>query len=438
MDMQRRGWLLVEDGNHGEYRPRPDEFGIGRWAFIRAADMDGGHVLFDSAQRINDVARKRIIKGVGAGGDVLLSHKGTVGKLALVPQDAPPFVCSPQTTFWRVCDQHRISRRFLYYFMCSDEFRQQLDSRKGETDMADYVSLTAQRELWVTLPTLSEQKAIARVLGVLDDKIELNRRMNQTLEGLARALFKSWFVDFDPVVAKAAGKKPVGMSAQTAALFPDRFQDSAIGPIPNGWKVAAIGELVDVVGGSTPSTANAAFWEGGTIAWATPKDLSNIADPVLIETERKITSAGLDQISSGLLPKGTVLLSSRAPVGYLAVAEIPVAVNQGFIAIKCGRATPNLFVLFWVKANMDEIESRANGTTFMEISKANFRPIPAVVPSSDVVRCFQASADRLLKRIVANIRQSRSLATLRDALLPQLMSGEMRIQQAGKLVEQMT
>src|SRR4029077_15052680 len=126
-------------------------------------------------------------------------------------------------TFWRVLNESKLDRRYLFYFLSSVGFRRQLDARKGETDMADYVSLTAQRELLVTMREIQQQRAIARILGTLDDKIELNRRMNQTLESLARALFKSWFVDFDPVVAKAAGRKPVGMSEETARLFPDRF-----------------------------------------------------------------------------------------------------------------------------------------------------------------------------------------------------------------------
>jgi type I restriction enzyme, S subunit len=126
ISLQHEGVLLVEDGNHGEYRPRADEFGSGEVAFVRAADLDGGHVLFDSAARINAKARSRITKGIGAGGDVLLSHKGTVGKVALVPVNAPPFVCSPQTTFWRTLDLDKIDRRYLYYYLCSDDFRQQL------------------------------------------------------------------------------------------------------------------------------------------------------------------------------------------------------------------------------------------------------------------------------------------------------------------------
>lgn len=130
--LQSAGCLLVEDGNHGEYRPRPSEFGAGDTAYIRAADIAQGRVLFETAHRINATALKRIRKGVGRGGDVLFSHKGTVGKLSLVPLDAPPFVCSPQTTFWRTLDERRLDRRFLYYFMSSREFSEQWEARKEQ------------------------------------------------------------------------------------------------------------------------------------------------------------------------------------------------------------------------------------------------------------------------------------------------------------------
>jgi type I restriction enzyme, S subunit len=128
MHLQRDGVLLVEDGNHGEYRPRTVEFGVGEVSFIRAADMELGRVLFETASKINSTARERIRKGIGAGGDVLLSHKGTVGKIAYVPLSCPKFVCSPQTTFWRSLDQNQLDRRYLYYYLCSEKFWQQLAS----------------------------------------------------------------------------------------------------------------------------------------------------------------------------------------------------------------------------------------------------------------------------------------------------------------------
>jgi type I restriction enzyme S subunit len=250
----------------------------------------------------------------------------------------------------------------------------------------------------IIVPPLPEQRAIAHILGTLDDKIELNRRMNETLEAMARAIFKSWFVD------------------------------ATENRIPKGWKVAPIGDCVSVFGGSTPSTDDPAFWDG-EIHFTTPKDLASLTAPVLLETERRITKAGLARISSGLLPRGTVLLSSRAPIGYLAISEIPVAVNQGFIAMVCDRILPNHYVLHWARQNMDVIVGNANGTTFLEISKRNFRPIPVIVPPPDVLEAFVGRIEPLYTRIVSNLRESRTLTAIRDALLPKLLSGEIRVQE---------
>jgi type I restriction enzyme S subunit len=215
--------------------------------------------------------------------------------------------------------------------------------------------------------------------------------------------------------------------ADLDALFPDSFEDSELGQIPQGWIVKPIGEMATIVGGSTPSTKGASYWEGGTIYWATPKDLSLIESPALIQTERCITEAGLQQISSGLLPKGSVLLSSRAPIGYLAIAEMPLAINQGFIAIKCDRELPNQYVLQWTYINMAEIKGRANGTTFMEINKANFRSIPALLPGKLVLDLYNELTDIMHRRLVSNLYESRTLTTIRDTLLPKLLSGEVRM-----------
>jgi len=144
-------------------------------------------------------------------------------------------------------------------------------------------------------PPVNEQRKIAGILGSLDDKIELNRRMNETLGEMARALFKSWFVDYQPVRTKAEGRES-NLPAHIADLFSDAFNGSKLGEIPMGWEVKAICDLADVVGGSTPSTKEKSYWEGGTYHWATPKDLSRLTVPVLLQTERKITYAALGQI----------------------------------------------------------------------------------------------------------------------------------------------
>ena len=282
-------------------------------------------------------------------------------------------------------------------------------------------------------PPLPKQRTIAYVLGTLDDKIELNRRMNETLEAMARALFKSWFVDFEPVRAKMEGRwRPgeslPGLPAEHYDLFPDRLADSELGEVPEGWGVKALGDVVEVVGGTTPSTKVIEYWQGGTHRWATPKDLSNLSTPVLLDTERKITDAGLDKIGSGLLPPGTVLLSSRAPIGYLALSEEPVAINQGFIGILPRENVSNLFMLYWCEAFHEEIVNRANGSTFLEISKGNFRQLMTVMPDSAAMTTFDRGVRALYERVVSNERESRWLALQRDALLPKLVSGNVRVQ----------
>ena len=281
-------------------------------------------------------------------------------------------------------------------------------------------------------PPVPEQRAIAHVLGTLDDKIELNRRMNETLESMARALFKSWFVDYDPVRAKMDGRwRPgeslPGLPSHLYDLFPNRLVDSELGPIPDGWEVRALGEITDVVGGTTPSTKKPEYWNEGIHCWATPKDLSSLSSPVLLDTERKVTDVGLKQIGSGLLPPGTVLLSSRAPIGYLAVSEVPVAVNQGFIAMPPHEGISNHFLLNWCKNSIEEIQNFSNGSTFLEISKSNFRQIKLMVPDTPIMNAYHGLASELHDRIVANERESRTLAAQRDALLPRLLSGEVRV-----------
>lgn len=306
------------------------------------------------------------------------------------------------------------------------------------------------------LPPLEEQKAIATVLGVLDDKIELNRQMNETLEAMARAIFKDWFVDFGPTRAKQEARSATGATGKANSgraesfsgangasptraylapdiwsLFPDRLDDEGK---PEGWTNSTIGAEVEVVGGSTPSTKDASYWSEGRYCWATPKDLSTLGHPVLLDTERKITDAGVAVISSGLLPSGTVLLSSRAPIGYLAIAEVPTAINQGFIAMRCTGQILNLFALMWCRENMDAITANANGSTFQEISKSNFRPIVLVRPHEGVLEAFESICRSLHNRLVANVKESGTLSGLRDLLLPKLMSGEIRIKDAEKMV----
>jgi type I restriction enzyme S subunit len=322
-------------------------------------------------------------------GDILFGKlRPYFRKVITAPFDG---VCS--TDIWVVRAKSGTDQTFLFYWMASEEFIE-TSNRASEGTKMPRAQWEFVEQIQQELPDEHEQRAIAGILGALDDKIELNRRMNRTLEEMARAVYKK--------------------------LMKDKQE-----------RETTVGEAVTVVGGSTPSTANSAFWDGGDIHWATPKDLASLQSPILLDTKSRITELGLQEISSGLLPSGTILLSSRAPIGYLAITQIATAINQGFIAIKCTEEAPNYFILNWLRDNMEEIIGRANGTTFLEISKSNFRPMSISIPAPEKMKSFVETVNPLYKKIVTNLKESRTLASLRDALLPKLMSGEVRVKDSA-------
>jgi type I restriction enzyme, S subunit len=444
MELQREGILLVEDGNHGEYRPRPDEFVESGVAFIRAADMDAGRVLFDSAAKINDRARQRITKGVGAPGDVLLSHKGTVGKVARVPADAPDFVCSPQTTFWRTRDERRLDRAYLYAFLRSATFGAQLATRAGETDMAPYVSLTSQRGLSVTLPPLREQRAISHILGTLDDKIEMNRRMSETLEAMARALFKSWFVDFDPVRAKAEGRDP-GVPKPLADLFPARLVDSELGEIPEGWGVVALGALIATVKGrsykseelvesDTALVTLKSFARGGGYRPDGLKSFAGTYKPEQIVRPGELVIACTDVtqaaevIGRPAIVRGTGHYQRLvASLDTLIVRPRDSSMTRSF-----------LYFLGGTEAFVAHTFAHTTGTTVLHLAKEAVPSFSFARPSTPLVKQFDALAGSALDRVQALDEEAGTLTQLRDALLPRLISGELRVADAASMAEAVT
>ena len=234
-DLIRDGFLVVGDG----YRAKNSELAGSGLPFARAGNIADGF-RFSDIDRFPEDGLHRVGDKTSRPGDVVFTSKGTVGRFAFVRRDTEHFVYSPQLCFWRSLDREVIDPYFLYCWVRGAEFFGQFRGVAGQTDMAEYVSLTDQRRMFITLPPVVEQRDIAHVLGTLDDKIELNRRMNATLEAMARALFRSWFVDFDPVRAKMEGRD-TGLPKDIADLFPDRLVDSELGEIPEGWESGAVG-----------------------------------------------------------------------------------------------------------------------------------------------------------------------------------------------------
>lgn len=357
------------------------------WIGIRDATENHGRILSDTEQHVTQAGIDNSSARVLPPNTVCLSRTASIGFVVVTgramatSQDFVNWVCGPD-----------IEWRFLQYVLLAerDSYAQ---FASGTTHQTIYFPEV--KAFHICLPPLREQRRISAILGALDDKIELNRQLNRSLRDSMQTAYQSLMTD-----TSAAG------AAQP---------------------VTRIGELADIVGGSTPSTAESRFWHPAVHSWATPKDLSQLPNHVLLSTERRISSAGLSQISSGLLPSGTVLMSSRAPIGYLAISEIPVAINQGFIAMKPRSSVSNLFLLCWAAASQDVILSRANGSTFLEISKAAFRPIEVRVPSQERMAAFERLVRPLHLRIVAAERESNTLRELRDALLPSLLSGQLEV-----------
>lgn len=421
-ELERKNVILVQDGNHGESRPRRDEFCDEGVAFIRAADLDNGEVLFASASRINPTARARITKGIGRPGDVILSHKGTVGKIARAGADAPAFVCSPQTTFWRSLDSEVLDQTYLYVFLRSPVFKSQLNSRSGETDMAPYVSLTAQRTFTVTLPPIDQQRVIASVIGSLDDKIELNRRMNETIEASARALFRDWFVDFGPTRAKMAGTAPY-LAPDIWSLFPNSFDDEGK---PVGWDQRPLDQIADFLNGLALQK------------YPAKPDSPSLPVIKIAELRSGITGnsnhASTDVPAKYIIEDGDFLFSWSGSLLAKFWTEGRGALNQHLFKVSSDEF-PAWFYSQWVWHHLEEFQriAASKATTMGHIQRGHLTAAQTVCPPSNVIEALGKTMKPLLDQIIANQLQSRTLAETRDALLPKLMSGEIRVTQAEKV-----
>ncbi|WP_081686898.1 restriction endonuclease subunit S [Chitinilyticum litopenaei] len=377
---------------------------------------------------IDSETHSKLARSQLCAGNVLFSMAGVyLGKTAVVlPEHLP--ANTNQAVGIISLNEQVADPYFIHYALQSPACRDWVLRSASQSAQPNF-NLQEIGDLKIPALSLASQKNIASVLRALDDRIALLRETNATLEAMAQALFKSWFVDFDPVHANT-GTQTATLPPELQTLFPATFTASPQGPVPEGWAWGTIADAVETVGGATPDTKNDEFWNPAEVAWTSPKDLSGLNTPVLLDTERKVSEKGLAKISSGLLPTGSLLMSSRAPIGYLAIAQIPLAINQGYIAMPPGGRLPPLYMLFWCRQNMEVIKNRANGSTFMEISKKAFRPIELVLPPVEVIEAFVNVAQPLFDRLVENEKQAQTLATLRDTLLPRLISGQLRLPEA--------
>ncbi len=421
-EMIRRGLLAINDG----YRVRNIELGPVGIPFVRGGDIGDGEINTVVDDHIRPELTHRVQSKLTRPFDVAFITKGTVGRVGMVRPGQPPSVFAPQVCYWRSLDPDQLEPRFLFYLLTSDEFQANLDAVKTHGSMvADYVSMTDQRDFQLTFPPIQVQKAIAAVLGSLDDKIELNRRMNATLEAMARALFQSWFVDFDPVRGKLDGRKPVGLDDATAALFPSTFDETAVGHIPHGWRVGSIYEIADVIYGA-PFASSLFNSEKVGKPLVRIRDLPN-ESPAVFTTE--------------VHPKGYLLQPGDIAVGmdgefraYL-WAGVESWLNQRCCVFAPKPGYSAAFVRSSIVAPLAEVEATETATTVIHLGKNDIDRFTVIMPDAPVAEAFKRQCQPWYDQIVANKQQSRTLAALRDTLLPKLLSGELSVAGATHAME---
>ena len=416
--------LEIGDG----YRAKNEELDGTGPIFLRAGHVTDTHIDFAGVERFRAELADRVKPKMAVIGDTIVTTKGnSTGRTSFVSSRMPPFVYSPHLSYWRSLDHNRLAPGFLRYWSQGNEFATQLEGMKASTDMAPYLSLTDQRRLRITLPPAKDQKAIAHILGTLDDKIELNRRMNETLETMARAIFTSWFVDFDPVRAKMDGRKPEGMDAATAKMFPDGFEESELGPIPKGWQIRTLKELAAKIGsGATPRGGEKVYVDQGVALVRS----QNVYDyDFRWDGLARITDDAAEELDGVTLEPEDVLFNiTGASILRTCVVDpdvLPARVNQHVTRIRaCPPVSSRFLHLHLVRQEMKEFLIGFNaGATREAVTKGHLESIRLVTPPADLFSVFDATVTPLYGQKQSNLRQIRLLTSVRDALLPRLLSG---------------
>lgn len=372
--------------------------------YLRITDInDDGTINFLDLKSVDDEdSNKYLLKE----NDIVFARTGnSTGRSYFYQKEHGDFVYAGFLIKFSI-DPQKVNPKILKYYTHSQEYYNWVKSFDTGGTRGNINAKTF-GDMPISLPKRCVQDKIVGILSALDAKIENNNKINANLEAQAQALFKSWFVDFTP--------------------FKDQpFVDSELGPIPQGWKVGKLGDLGDIVGGSTPSKSKPEYYTTHGIAWLTPKDLSTSKAKFTSRGEIDITDEGYNSTSTKLMPRGSVLFSSRAPIGYLTIAKNEICTNQGFKSLVPNGAGTG-FIYYSLRHLTPQIENRATGSTFKEASATLMRSVETIVPPTSILNKFEELLRPILQFQEKKEEENQRLAALRDTLLPKLMSGEIKL-----------
>ena len=377
-------------------------------AMIRSTNFEKND--FSDLKYIDKHAYHFLAKSKVNPGDVLMNKIANPGTVYFMPNLKLP-VSLGMNLFLMRFDESKVIPYYIYKYLKANESYVKSFSAGSVTRT---ITKEAVKNLDIYLPPLAEQRSIASILSAIDDKIELNLQMNRTLEDMAQALYKHWFVDFGP-------------------FQNGEFIDSELGKIPKGWEVNRLGESIETMGGGTPKTKVHEYWKNGRINWYSPTDLTKSNSLFSSGSAKKITDLGLQKSSAKIFPAYSILMSSRATIGAITINRIPACTNQGFITLIPNKDFSIYQLIGWLNSNMDLIISKANGSTFKEISKTNFRNLEIL--RGGKIDKFNITSKGIFDQVENNLIENQTLTKLRDTLLPKLISGEVRVKDTEKIIE---
>lgn len=403
--------------------PRKVSSGI---PLITARIVKGGRILPPDEYIADEDYGEWMRRGIPEAGDILLTTEAPLGEVAQLDGRR---VALAQRLITLRGKPDVLDNRFLKFAMQSDFVQHQLRARATGTTVHG-VRQSELRKVQLPVPPISEQKAIAHILGTLDDKIELNRRMNETLEAMAHAVFKSWFVDFDPVRAKAEGRQPYGMDDATAALFPDSFQDSPLGKIPNGWRAEQLGDIAE-----NPRR--------GVDPGKTPADAPYIGLEHMPRKSIALTDWGRsEQVASNKFGfrHGEILFGKLRPYFHkVGLAPVDGVCSTDILVVRARAAEWHGLVLGHASSEefVSYTDAVSTGTKMPRTNWHDMARYKIALPDSGLAEMFSSFSRGVAEMIRQNILQSKTLAAMRDILLPKLLSGDLRLKQFEVHTEKM-
>lgn len=330
------------------------------------------------------------------GEGVITGRYGTLGEIHYVNGKYWPL----NTTLY-VTDFKNNFPKFIYYFLKTIDFE-----GANSAGAVPGINRNNLKNIVVRVPCTSTQKKIASILSNYDDLIQTNQQRITLLEEAAQRLYDEWFVKL---------------------RFPNHEQVPVVDGVPEGWEKLTFADVCDSVGGGTPSTKNPEYWVDGSIDWVTPTDITRLSSLILLNPEKKITEKGLKESSSKLVPADTILMTSRASIGFFGLIDRPVCTNQGFISIIPNDSIDRFFILFNLKSRLDEIDGLATGSTFKELSRRVFRAMNITMPSFHLRLSFNSAIEPMFRQMRVIAQQNQKLMQARDDLLPRLMSGRLDV-----------